>query len=291
MSSSDRTFLCAGAAHWDIIARASVEVGPGGDVPGQVIRRPGGVAANVAMGLARRHFSVRLCAIVGQDDAGTSLAREMMATGVNCDALLVQSEATNTYVAIEDKDGELIAAVAENPDWQEAAGRFVDQAESALSGCSDLFVDATLPKDIILKLATLAADRGIGIIANPVSPVKATRLDVLMRREFDVCIVANLAEANALTGSSMRDALSAAKMLIDRGAGAALVTNGIESSALVTTTDAVTAMPSIVHGTRSVTGAGDALLAAFLAEHDRYAVPDTTLRAAINAATTHMKAT
>ena len=117
MSSSDRTFLCAGAAHWDIIARASVEVGPGGDVPGQVIRRPGGVAANVAVGLARRHFSVRLCAIVGQDDAGTSLAREMRATGVNCDALLVQSEATNTYVAIEDKDGELIAAVAENPDW------------------------------------------------------------------------------------------------------------------------------------------------------------------------------
>ena len=107
MSSSDRTFLCAGAAHWDIIARASVEVGPGGDVPGRVIRRPGGVAANVAMGLARQHFLVRLCAIVGEDDAGTSLGREMTAAGVNCEALLVQPAATNTYVAIEDKDGEL----------------------------------------------------------------------------------------------------------------------------------------------------------------------------------------
>ena len=288
---SRRTFLCAGAAHWDVIARASVDIGPGGDVPGQVIRRPGGVAANVAMGLAKLKCSVQLCAIIGADPAGDELKRELSAGGVNCEPIVAQSSSTDTYVAIEDRDGELIAAVAENPDWRDLARPFHKRATTALSGCSDLFVDATLPSDTVLELATSAASQGVPIIANPVSPAKAHRLNVLMQRELNVCIVANLAEANALTNQPVPDALSAAELLIEQGACAALVTNGIESSALVTCAGSATITPPRLQGARSVTGAGDALLAAFLAAPERYNDPQSTLLGAINAAAEHIKAT
>jgi sugar/nucleoside kinase (ribokinase family) len=42
-----------GAAHWDVVARAAAPLAAGADVPGRVVRRVGGVAANVALGLAR----------------------------------------------------------------------------------------------------------------------------------------------------------------------------------------------------------------------------------------------
>lgn len=153
--------LCVGAAHWDIIARASVEMGPGSDVPGRVVRRPGGVAANVAMGLARRGCSVQLCAVIGTDMAGDQLLRHLTAEGVECEPVQAPSTTTDTYVAIEDADGELIAAIAENPHWNEMEEVFLRVAQSKLPGCSELFLDATLPRDVIMELATQAAGQGI----------------------------------------------------------------------------------------------------------------------------------
>ncbi|MEO0625154.1 MAG: PfkB family carbohydrate kinase [Pseudomonadota bacterium] len=66
-------FNCVGGAHWDIIGRADGPVRAGDDVPGRIEQRPGGVALNVALGPAERGCAVRLCAVVGDDEAGRSL--------------------------------------------------------------------------------------------------------------------------------------------------------------------------------------------------------------------------
>ena len=52
LTAADPPFLCAGAAHWDIIGRTDLPLPPGADVPGRVTRRPGGVAQNIARALA-----------------------------------------------------------------------------------------------------------------------------------------------------------------------------------------------------------------------------------------------
>ncbi len=141
-----------------------------------------------------------------------------------------------------------------------------------------------------MELATQAAEKGIEIIANPVSAVRAAHLDVIFQQSIGASIVASLAEANALNGKATKDALSAAQTLIERGAVAALVTNGAKPAALVTSAGFATATPPELNGAHSVTGAGDALLAAFLATPNRNSDPHSTLITAINAAAAHMKA-
>ncbi|MEO0682737.1 MAG: PfkB family carbohydrate kinase, partial [Pseudomonadota bacterium] len=59
-----------GAAHWDLIARPDRPAAPGDDLPGRILRRPGGVAANLAVALAALGRTVRLVAPLGADPDG-----------------------------------------------------------------------------------------------------------------------------------------------------------------------------------------------------------------------------
>lgn len=62
--------LCLGALAWDTIGRCAVPVPPGADVPGRVRRHPGGVAFNIARGLARAGHRAALVSAVGDDEGG-----------------------------------------------------------------------------------------------------------------------------------------------------------------------------------------------------------------------------
>ena len=65
--------LCIGSVLWDIIGRSSSHMRQGSDVPGRIIRVPGGVALNIAMTLRRQGMIPALLSAVGNDPAGQEL--------------------------------------------------------------------------------------------------------------------------------------------------------------------------------------------------------------------------
>lgn len=283
-------FLCVGAAHWDLIARSDRMLGVGGDVPGRIQQRPGGVALNVALGLAGRGMRTSLCAIVGSDDAGTSLIRLAEAADLDCMHVLgITGAATDRYMAIEQGDGDLFAAVADVGLLEAHAPAIVAQTARAVPEADTLVLDANLPKAAIEDIAKQAASSGAEIIANPVSPAKARRLGVLLSDTYAPTIIANLAEANALLQSSLTSSPDAAAALLTRGAGTVLVTDGARPAALATRDSVVIASPPAVDGAVSVTGAGDALLAGYLAFPGRQRDAEAALAAALRAAVEHMR--
>ncbi len=92
--------VCFGAAHWDVIARADPGA-RGADAPGLVITRPGGVALNVALGLAALGIGVTLVAAVGDDDQGRALSALLASAGVGAEGVIAyDGAATGRYVAI-----------------------------------------------------------------------------------------------------------------------------------------------------------------------------------------------
>ena len=283
--------LCVGAAHWDMIARAGVSLSTGGDVPGGIERRLGGVALNIAKGLAERQHPVSLCSAVGCDDAGKMLIRDLEACGVACaDILRIEGGATDHYVAIEDQDGHLFAAVADARLLDDVAGRIAQRATSALGGAGTVVLDANLAGDVLCEIANASVTHGVRIVANPVSPAKADRLTFLLSARFAPTLIVNLAEANVLLDTQYSTTLEAARALQARSKGAALVTDGGREVALVTADAEIRATPPEISDPVSVTGAGDALLAAFLAAPDREHNAQAALRLALEAAAEHMKA-
>ncbi|MGR3782686.1 MAG: PfkB family carbohydrate kinase, partial [Albimonas sp.] len=112
--------VCLGGAHWDMVGRPAGPLAPGGDMPGRMIRRPGGVALNLALAFAALGRPTVLAAPVGRDPEGAALAARLSARGVSLRRMGPEAP-TGLYLAIEDGAGGLAAAVADLPGCEAAA--------------------------------------------------------------------------------------------------------------------------------------------------------------------------
>jgi len=269
--------VCFGAAYWDVIARAQAPT-PGPDTPGRVERRPGGVALNVARALAAAGCRVAMVAPLGDDEEGRRLLSALSAEGVEIEGLLVGSKApTGCYVAIERADGELLAAVADAAALD--AMTLADLPLGRFAGAKAWFLETNLPGTVIQDLA--ARPERPALVADAVSQAKAPKLrPVLDRLETLYC---NRAEAEAICATGFAAAEAAAQALVARGVARAVVTDG-PLAAVDAGPHGVTSLRPEAGALRSVTGAGDALLAAHLAATLAGSGPEAALATGIAAA-------
>ena len=267
--------VCFGAAHWDVIARARAAA-RGPDTPGRVERRPGGVALNVARALAAAGRRVALVAPLGDDDEGRRLRALLSDEGIAV-AGPWGAPATGCYVAVERADGELLAAVADA-----AALDGLTPAELPLDrllGARAWFLDANLPAAVIRALAARPARPAL--VADAVSQAKAPRLRPVL--DGLATLYCNRGEAEAICATGFEAAEPAARALLGLGAARAVVTDG-PFPAADACPDGVTVLRPEAGGLRSVTGAGDALLAAHLAATLQGDGPEAALAAGLAAA-------
>jgi pseudouridine kinase len=247
--------LVIGAAHWDVVARAAAPLAAGADVPGRVVRRIGGVAANVALGLARSGLAVRLRAAVGDDAEGAALVAALVAGGV---AAVEGRRAgtTDAYVVIEDKDGEVHAAVADCAGLERAGPGLLAQ----MGRPGAVVADGNLTEATLDALAGAAPGAVLAFVA--ASPEKAPRLAGAVRAGRGLLYL-NRGEAERLAGRGFGDSGSAASALVALGAERAVVTDGPRAASDADGNGCVTRVP-VPTGRRSLTGAGDAFAAAHL---------------------------
>ncbi len=273
--------VCFGAAHWDVLARAAAPLAPGADVPGHVLRRPGGVAFNVAAALAARARAVVLLAVVGRDAAGEALADAARQAGIGTGHLLRHAGATDTYLAIETPEGALYAAVADCTALEREADALLERLTTACAGAAMLVIDGNLPEPV---LARLPEGPPLALVA--ASPVKAARLRPALRRP-GTTLYANLDEAAAIVGGPVAGAADAARALAALGLGSALITGGADAAAWLGAGRIIERRPPPV-ALKSVTGAGDTLVAAHVDARLRGIEDGDALETALAAAAAHV---
>ncbi len=283
--------VCIGAAHWDVIGRTARPLPPGADVPGRVTRQPGGVAANVARALAGAGVAAALVAVVGRDDAGAALVARLAAAGVDCRGVLRTDAATDAYVAIEDADGGLHAAVADCAGLERAgAALLAPLRDGRLAGPGapwrgTAVVDGNLPAAVIAEL--LASPALAGPLAMvPASPAKSAALAPLLTGR-PVTLYLNRREAEALAAAAFPDSRAAAVAVARLPGVAAVVTDG-GGPVVAVAGGVVVTRPAPAVATGSVTGAGDAFVAAHLAAGAEGCDAGAALGRAIEAAVRHV---
>ncbi|HLJ67406.1 MAG TPA: ribokinase [Chloroflexota bacterium] len=244
-----------GSANMDLIARVSRLPEPGETVLGTEFRRvPGGKGANQAVAAARAGSEVRFVGRVGNDMYGTALVENLEDTGV--DVRHVQSDdATPTgtaLIAVDELGQNTIivlggANAALSPNDVDAAAPSV--TESAL-----LVLQLEIPLATVARAADVAAGAGARIVLNasPPRPLESSLL-----RQVDVLVV-NEVEVGRLSGMGAPvDPETAARLLLDRGPKAVVVTLGSDG-AVVVTRQTETSIPAVPVEVIDSTGAGDA---------------------------------
>ena len=260
--------MVVGGANMDVKAWSTRPLVPATSNPGTTVVAPGGVGRNVAENLARLGTPVHLVAAVGTDLLGDQLVAATAAAGVRVDHVRRGGHPTGTYTAVLEADGELVVAVADMAATDALAPADVRAAGDVIAGAALLVLDGNLAPGTIGCALDLAASSRTRVVIEPVSVPKAGRLAGQLRPGRPVyAATPNAAELAALTGRAtgtddqVRDAVRA---LHDAGVELVWARLGDRGS-LLSGPGVFESLPASAPAAsvRDVTGAGDAMLAAF----------------------------
>jgi ribokinase len=204
-----------GSLNMDISVTVPRLPGPGATVLGSSARfTPGGKGANQAVAAARLGADVRMVGCVGDDDFGRQLLANLLAEGINADAVrIVPGAPTGVALITVDRSGENLITVAPG------ANRVVGPPEvaAATAGQADILViSAEIPVEAIAQ--ALAGASGVTSVLNlaPV-PENARALVADIGDHLDYLVV-NESEAAAVLGRDV-DGLAAAQRAATELAG------------------------------------------------------------------------
>jgi ribokinase len=230
---SSRPVVVVGTCNLDFALTVGHLPAPGETVMGDLLRSPGGKAANQAVGAARLGADVSLVTRVAEDENGSLLLEALRNEDVGVDSVTVMPDGESGLALIfVDRAGRTMIGVAE--------GVNRDMSPADLDGCSalergDAVVVAELgvPMAVIEALCERKRRVGFTFILNPAPAVALSRE---CYEALDV-ITPNETEASTLTGIEVRDeesALRAARHLREQGVGMGIVTLGERGLAYAT---------------------------------------------------------
>lgn len=284
----DSNILCIGSVLWDVIGRSPSHMAKGADVPGRIIRIPGGVALNIAMTLVRFGLTPALLSAVGRDAEGEELITECRHMGLITDHVYRSDDLpTDCYMAVEGANG-LIAAIADAHSLEKAGAKILQALYDGRLGKADapysglIALDGNLTERLLDDIAHDPAFQSADLRIAPASPGKAERLLPFLRSGRGTLYV-NLEEAGILCHTRFSTSEEAGHALLSKGAARALVTNGGEATTDAHPDGLITLPPPEVLVTR-VTGAGDTFMAAHIAAEFNDADRTSALAQALDAA-------
>ena len=246
--------VAVGGANVDVVARPDVDAERASSNPGTVTVTAGGVARNVAEVLARLGTPTSLVSAVGGDHHGDLVVEATTDAGVDISHVRQVAGPTGAYVALLDAAGELCAGVADMTACRLRPADVRADPVAELIAAADLVVlDGNL--DPATLLAALDVAGTVPVAFDPVSVPKSTGLRAAVAGRSLFLVSAGAAELEALGAPGGLDA----ELVWER--------RGPDGSTLTSTTAPVGAvdLPSLyVETVVDVTGAGDAMLGAFL---------------------------
>lgn len=245
-----------GGANVDVLARPRLAPLPATSNPGEVTVTAGGVGRNIAENLARLGTSVALVTVVGSDAHGELVLDVTGGAGVGLDLVRRGLTPTGVYVAMLDEAGELVTAVSAMEATASLSTTDVDLATAAISSADLLVLDGNLSTPVLLAAWDAACSAGVGVVLDPVSVPKASLMGRFVGPERPLALLsAGAAELLALRGGAASAFPELGVTVLWERCGAA--------GSVLSTADGVRHLPALPATVEGVTGAGDAMLAAY----------------------------
>ena len=264
--SEEPSVVVVGGANMDVKARSTRAAVPATSNPGTGSMAAGGVGRNIAENLARLGTRTHLVAAIGSDGLGDQVLAATSGAGVHVEHVRRSARATGTYTAVLDADGELVVAVADMAATDELSPEQVNAARDLLATAELVVLDGNLSTETLAFALDVATASGTRVLLEPVSVPKAAALAHLVEPGRPLfALTPNRDELAALTDLPTRTARQvekAATALHRRGVELVWVRLGSGGS-LLSTADGTSVLDAVPAEVADVTGAGDAMLAAF----------------------------
>ncbi len=269
----ERAVVVVGGANMDIKARSDRPAELHTSNPGTALTTPGGVGRNIAENLARLGTATHLVAPVGHDAFGEQLVGQTRVAGVSVEHLIRADGPTGTYLAVLDADGELLVAVSNMAATDALTVRQLGPTRDLLGLADLLVIDGNIPPSPAAWVLDYAASVSVPVVIDPVSVAKGRHLSETLAPQRPVlALTPNHDELSAIVGREVPTTRAgigrAARELHVQGVEHVWVRRGPRGSLLSSSTPSgrpkVVEIPAPPVDAVDVTGAGDAMTAAFV---------------------------
>lgn len=215
-----------GSANVDYAVALPRLPGPGETVSGgTLLVNLGGKGANQAVAARRLGGEVRMIGCVGADADGRRIREALGEAGIGIEGLAKTSKAaTGTALILVDADGQNQIAVAPGANHQltvEMAAPFVE----SIAWADVVVCQLETPMAVVRWALDQARRRDVTTVLNP-APIQPIDDALLALVDYLTPNEREAARLSGLTVDSLESARAAAAALLERGAGAVLVTLG-----------------------------------------------------------------
>lgn len=249
--------MVLGSINMDVVVTAARLPVAGETIAGDELHvTPGGKGANQAVAASSLGAEVRMVGRVGEDAFGPMLLEGLGSHGVDVSRVASDPESSSGAAAIlldADRQNRIVAVYGANMRCDDAQVR---EAEAALNGADCLLLQLEVPLETSLGAARVARCKGVPVILDP---APASALPAEAYALVDV-LTPNQVEAAALVGHPVDDVdegLRAARELLRRGVGTAIVTLG-DRGTVYASADAAGHVPPFYVEAVDTVAAGDA---------------------------------
>lgn len=255
--------LAVGGAHIDRRGQVLGNYVPGTSNPGVLAEEVGGVVFNALRNAVKRGITASLLSVRGGDAAGDNVASAIARAGIEDLSVVFLDRSTPSYTALLDREGELIAGLADMGLYELAFAKQLGRSKvrEAVAAAGAILCDANLPEAALAKLGVVASGKLMFAIA--ISPAKVTRMAGMLKNI--ALLFMNQREAASLCGIDGASIKETIDSLRDKGLASGVITAGRDAAIGFNADGAFSIQPPSARKVADVTGAGDALAGATIA--------------------------
>lgn len=252
--------VVVGGANMDIAGKPSEPLVAHDSNPGTVRLSAGGAGRNIAHNMALLGCDVKLISAFGDDAHARELMDGCRNAGIDVrGSLVIPGATTSTYLFIMNEDGDMELAISDMAIYDQLLPAHLERKLDIIENAALCVVDTNIPAE---SLRWLADNVSVPLFCDPVSTVKATKLDGIVGKLHT--LKPNRLEAEVLSGVPITDEASlerAAKALLDTGLEQVFIS--LDARGLYCANhERAELLPIIRSQVTNATGAGDSMMAA-----------------------------
>ena len=261
MDKQDLKVVVVGSFNMDLVVKAGRRPQTGETLMGEAFGMfIGGKGSNQAIAAARLGADVTMIGRLGTDLFGDTLMASHVEEGIHTDYVLRDTEVgTGVASILIDADGDNSIVLVPRANMCLSV-EDIERASESIAAADVLLLQLEVPIAASQRAAEIAQSNDTTVVLNP---APAQELSDNFLAQVDI-LVPNEVEAGSLSGvrvSTATDAERAAKVLLDKGLSAVILTLG-ERGALLLTPDLTQRVPAYAVDVVDTTAAGDAFCGA-----------------------------
>lgn len=245
-----KNIVIIGGTNIDLLAQSNEEIVLKDSNPGRIVKSYGGVARNIAENLARLGCQPTLITVLGKD----AIDFLDFAKSIKLKLIYQESELTPTYLAVHDKNGQLIVSIAAMEAMEKFSPAFIKKHYDEINHADMIILDANLSAATIDYIFN-TFDKPIYV--DLISSAKANKFYQHLSKIHTIKI--NSLEGRKITGHS--DPVQIGQVLLNKGIKSIYLTIGKDGAYHFDSEHTHFYQKPLSKVVKNDTGAGDAFYA------------------------------